>query len=158
MIGNCGKSIVIVSFGAELVSLVYTMRWLMLLAAVLIVADFWFGCSESRKRGMALRWSGAGRRSLNKAVDYVCVLLVGGLLGKAMEPLGCSQVAVTASAVLLACFLDLLSIAGHIAYLHGVTWRFSPKKMLVALIKSKSETAAEAFEEGLDEKINEEKK
>lgn len=55
--------------------------WLFLLGMVLIVADLRFGLRASRARGEPIRASRAIRRTINKAVDYTCWVLLAGSLG-----------------------------------------------------------------------------
>ncbi|MFI3281024.1 MAG: hypothetical protein R3Y44_03510 [Rikenellaceae bacterium] len=55
--------------------------WLLLLGGVLILVDLRFGIRASRIRGEEIRTSRAIRRSVNKAVDYICWVLLAGALG-----------------------------------------------------------------------------
>ncbi|MFI3323556.1 MAG: hypothetical protein SNI45_02595 [Rikenellaceae bacterium] len=57
------------------------LRWLLMLGAVLIVADLRFGLRAARVRGDKIRPSRAVRRTINKAVDYICWLLLAGSIG-----------------------------------------------------------------------------
>ncbi len=57
------------------------LKWLFLLGAVLIITDLRFGIRASRVRGEDIRTSRAIRRSINKAVDYICWVLLAGSLG-----------------------------------------------------------------------------
>ncbi|MFI3286335.1 MAG: hypothetical protein R3Y08_06750 [Rikenellaceae bacterium] len=57
------------------------LRLLFLLGAVLIVVDLRFGIRASRVRGENIRVSRAIRRTINKAVDYICWVLLAGSLG-----------------------------------------------------------------------------
>ncbi|MFR9522968.1 MAG: hypothetical protein SNH94_00145 [Rikenellaceae bacterium] len=57
------------------------LRWLLLLGAVLIIVDLRFGIQAARARGEAIRASRAIRRTINKAVDYICWVLLAGALG-----------------------------------------------------------------------------
>ncbi len=57
------------------------LRWLFVLGGVLIVADLRFGIRASRVRGESIRASRAIRRTINKAVDYICWVLLAGTLG-----------------------------------------------------------------------------
>lgn len=59
------------------------LRWFMLLALILIIADLRFGISAAKKRGEQIRFSRAGRRTINKTVDYLCWILLAGAIGKA---------------------------------------------------------------------------
>lgn len=67
----------------------YPLRWLLLLALVLILADLRFGIQAAKFRGDKIRLSRAGRRTINKAVDYLCWTMLAATLGKAVgDPLG----------------------------------------------------------------------
>ncbi len=57
------------------------LRWLLLLGAVLLITDLRFGIRASRVRGEQIRVSRAIRRTINKAVDYICWVLLAGTLG-----------------------------------------------------------------------------
>lgn len=59
------------------------LKWFMLLALILIIADLRFGISAAKKRGEQIRFSRAGRRTINKTVDYLCWILLAGAIGKA---------------------------------------------------------------------------
>lgn len=59
------------------------LRWLLLLGVVLIIVDFRFGLRASKKRGDPIRLSRAIRRTINKAVDYICWIFLAGSLGAA---------------------------------------------------------------------------
>ena len=48
------------------------LKWFMLLALILIIVDLRFGIAASKKRGERIRFSRAGRRTINKMVDYLC--------------------------------------------------------------------------------------
>ena len=61
-------------------------KWFILAAVCLIVADLKFGIEAARKRGEKIR---ATRRSVNKLVDYICWILVAMSFGKVFgEPFG----------------------------------------------------------------------
>ncbi|MFR9506779.1 MAG: hypothetical protein SNI45_06915 [Rikenellaceae bacterium] len=57
------------------------LMWLLFLGAVLIVVDLRFGLRASKVRGEAVRTSRAIRRTINKAVDYICWVLLAGAIG-----------------------------------------------------------------------------
>jgi len=65
--------------------LYYPLRWFMLLAAVLILFDLRWGIGAAKKRGEIIRFSKAGRRSINKAVDYFCWITIAGLITNLFE-------------------------------------------------------------------------
>ncbi len=63
--------------------------WLFILGVVLIVADLRFGIRAARVRGEKIRTSRAVRRTVNKAIDYICWVLLAGTLGSTFgEPIG----------------------------------------------------------------------
>ena len=73
----------------ECTQILYDLRWMIVLAIILILSDLWFGLSASRLHNIEIRKSRAGRRTLNKIVDYICYVLLGAVLGKAIgEPYG----------------------------------------------------------------------
>lgn len=74
---------------SEFADFLYPLRWLLILAGVIILVDLRFGIKAARRRGEKIRFSRAGRRTINKAVDYLCWTMLGGTLGKAVgEPFG----------------------------------------------------------------------
>ena len=50
--------------------------WLVI-AAVVIVCDLFFGCEAARHRGERVRWSRAVRRTGNKVCEYLCWVMFG---------------------------------------------------------------------------------
>jgi len=141
---NIGQAFAWGTMGGEAVGAIHDMRWMLVLCVILIVADFRFGISESKKRHkeavvsgdktLAKLWefrlSRAIRRTCNKFIDYMTLLLVFCLLGFAVtEPYGvCSHVLTAGVAMIIACVCELCSIFGHFLYLKGVeiphiTWR-----------------------------------
>ena len=62
------------------------LRWFAVLGLVLIVADLRFGISAARYRGEKVRFSRAGRRSMNKMVDYACWIFLSAAIDKAIVP------------------------------------------------------------------------
>lgn len=79
-----GKAIVWGTMGMECITAIYDLRWMIVLIVVLIVADFWFGLSESLFKHEEFRFSRAGRRTCNKLVDYLTYLLLGAVIGLAI--------------------------------------------------------------------------
>ena len=49
-------------------------------AAVIIVCDLYFGCEAAKRRGERVRLSRAVRRTINKACEYLCWVLLGTVL------------------------------------------------------------------------------
>lgn len=68
---------------SEFMDFVAPLKWFMLLALILIMADLRFGIAAAKERGEIIRFSRAGRRTLNKIVDYLCWILLAGAIGKA---------------------------------------------------------------------------
>lgn len=132
----------------EIEALIYDLRWLIALSFALIIADFWLGISESKMVGKEIRRSKAWRRTLNKVVDYMCYLMVAGLLGKAIgEPMGMNALRVASVVMLLTCAWELDSIYGHICVLNGADQDFSVRKFIVGIFKRKSQAIHEAVDE-----------
>lgn len=146
------KTAITVTMLAEAVAVVYDIRWLVVLVAVLVIADFWFGISDSRKRKEKVRFSYACRRTANKLVDYLTYLLVGVLLGMGLfEPLGvCSHVTSASVALVIPAVCEVSSIFGHFCSVHELKLKFDWKKFAVVLIKKKSEDVGEAVEEAIE--------
>ena len=140
--------------GAEAMTAVYDLRWMIVLIVVLIMADFWWGVSESRKKKVEFRFSRAGRRTCNKFVDYLTYLLIGAVLGLAIfEPLGMATHTTTAAVALgMGCVWEVDSIVGHVCAVHGIKWKFSVKKLIVGIVKRKGgEEMGEAVEEAMSD-------
>lgn len=146
------KTAITVTMLAEAVAVVYDIRWLVVLVAVLVIADFWFGVSDSRKRKEKVRFSYACRRTANKLVDYLTYLLVGVLLGMGLfEPLGvCSHVTSASVALVIPAVCEVSSIFGHFCSVHNIKLKFDWKKFAVVLIKKKNEDVGEAVEEAIE--------
>lgn len=151
-------------FGAECLTAVYDLRWMIILAVILIGTDFWWGCREQAmhrqratraidKERFKFHFSQAGRRTLNKCVDYLTYLLVGCVAGLAItEPMGIATHTTTAAVGLgFGMLFELSSIVGHIAAVKGVNIKLDLKKLIVAIIKHKSEEVAEILDEGIEE-------
>ena len=154
--------------GTELMSVVYELRWMVLLSVVLILADLWWGRSAARKHYAeavrsgnqtlqeTFRWhkSRAVRRTCNKVVDYLTYLIVGALLGLAIfEPMEvCSHVWTAAIGLLTGGCCEVASIVGHIVYVKmGVdvkaadVWR-ALMRFFGRMIKARSIEIGEAVE------------
>lgn len=146
-----GKAIVWGTMGMECITAIYDLRWMIVLIVVLIVADFWFGLSESLFKHEEFRFSRAGRRTCNKLVDYLTYLLLGAVIGLAIfEPLNITTHTVTAAIGLgFGCLWEVDSIVGHICALHGVKSKFSVKRLIISLLKRKNKEVGEAIEEAL---------
>lgn len=150
---STGKAFVVGTMSGEALSVLFDLRWMLVLIVVLIVADFWFGVSESLHKHEHFRFSRAGRRTCNKAVDYITYLILGSVLGLAIfEPLGWATHTTTAAIGLgFGCIWEVDSIVGHVCELHGIKSRFSVKRFIIALIKRKNEDMGEAVEDAWEE-------
>lgn len=169
--GNTGTRLLgTTALGAELVTVIWDSRWMLLAIAVCIVADFRYGWGESSKRyGEACRsgnrtlaaqykWrtSRAVRRSVNKLVDYLVWIAVGMAVGMAVLPyLGVDYTWGGAAASMLAIFCEAKSFVGHFLYLHGVEVKGNSIKAFaqafaVAWAKKKNPDVGDALEESLD--------
>lgn len=150
---STGKAFVVGTMSGEALSVLFDLRWMLVLIVVLIVADFWFGVSESLHKHEHFRFSRAGRRTCNKAVDYITYLILGSVLGLAIfEPLGWATHTTTAAIGLgFGCIWEVDSIVGHVCELHGIKSRFSVKRFIIALIKRKDEDMGEAVEDAWEE-------
>lgn len=73
----------------QLLAFVEPLRWIVLLAFVLVIVDLRFGIRAAKARGEKVRASRAVRRTINKMVDYVCWILLAGAIGEVYgEPFG----------------------------------------------------------------------
>lgn len=163
------KSVLWGTIGADLLAVVYDLRFMIMCSFALILADLWWGYSESRVRHEHAKDSGnevlmdkfkwhksrAGRRTANKIVDYMTYLVVGALIGLAItEPMDiCTHIWTAAIGLGIGCACEIASIIGHIAYVKmGVEismvegWK-AFVRFLGKLIKSKSEEIGEAVED-----------
>jgi len=159
-ISSTGQAITITAFSQEAISVIYDLRWGLFLIVALIAADFWLGIAASLRRREEFRFSRAGRRTCNKFAEYFTFLVIGALLGLAIfEPLGVAGHVATAGVCLgMGCLFELDSIMGHVCDLHGIKSRFSIKRFLIALIKSKNADMGEAVEEAMEENGKENQK
>lgn len=157
--------------GSEALTVLFDLRWMLFCVAILIATDFWWGTKETMRRYRETRnekykwrFSRAGRRSLNKCVDFLTYLLIGATLGMAVfEPLGlCSHTVSGAIALSFGALFDLSSIIGHVCYLHGIDTNGGILKILwrvlVSFTKRKNNDLGEVLEEvgkNTEEKENE---
>lgn len=94
---NVIKGTLVIIFGGEMLSLFWDLRWMIMLVVILVAVDFRFGVKAAQARGEKIRNSKTGRRTGNKLIDYICYLVFGGLIGKAIgEPLGVNPTLVAA--------------------------------------------------------------
>lgn len=146
------KTSMIGLFG-ECTQILYDLRWMILLAIILILSDLWFGISASKVQGIAIRKSRAGRRTLNKLVDYICYILLGAVIGKAIgEPYGVDPIVVSITVMILCYCFEIDSIYGHICEIHGIKKRYSIWRILFKLLTLKFKDVGEAFKDMSEQK------
>lgn len=137
----------------ECTQILYDLRWMILLAFLLILSDLWFGISASRVQGIAIRKSRAGRRTLNKLVDYICYILLGAVIGKAIgEPYGVDPIVVSITVMILCYCFEIDSIYDHICEIHGIKKRYSIWRILSKLLTLKFKDVGEAFKDMSEQK------
>lgn len=161
--------------GNEIVGMIFDMRWAIIVVMLLIVADFHYGWSESKKRHKEAerkhneilmdyyRWhkSRAWRRSANKLVDYIIIMFVFGAIGMAvLEPIQVSHTWGSWAGCVLACACEIASIVGHFFYLHGVNVETKSlkgffKALAVAFARRKDPDIGESLQEAFDKTDNE---
>lgn len=148
----------------EAAAAAFELRYMLAAMIVLTLADFWWALRELRhRRELALaagdlpaaerlrpRFSRAGRRTLNKIVDYITYLLVGAFLGYAVtEPLDIATHTTTAALGLgLGCLFDVSSILGHVLAIRGI--HFDPYRALLSALRLRSHDAARIVEDATD--------
>lgn len=138
----------IIGFTSECYAIIFNLRWMILLAFVLILSDFWFGISVSRMQGIEVRKSRAGRKTLNKVIDYLCYVLLGAVIGKAIgDPYGLNPITVSITIMILCYCFEIDSIYNHICELHGVKKRYSIWTILWKFITFKFKDVGEAFQD-----------
>lgn len=76
-------SAMVTVFMSSFMDFIEPLKWFLLLGLILIFADLKFGIAAAKKRGEKIRISRAGRRTINKIVDYLCWILVAGAMDKA---------------------------------------------------------------------------
>ncbi len=107
--------------------------WFFFAALCLILADLKFGIEAAKFRGENIRTSRAVRRSVNKAIDYLCWILVAMSFGKVFgEPFG---IPILPTVVLLTVYgCEINSCFNNYFEARGKEWRVNVFK----LFKSKS--------------------
>ena len=131
----------------------FCLRCMIILAIILILSDLWFGLSASRLQKIEIRKSRAGRRTLNKIVDYICYVLLGAVLGKAIgEPYGMNPIVVSITVMVICYCFEVDSIYGHICEIHGIKKRYSIWRILFKLLTLKFKDVGEAFKDMSEQK------
>ena len=171
---NIGQAFAWGVMGSEAITAIHSLRWMIVAVIVLIIVDFRFGRSESRKRKKEaeeaghttiakmheFRGSRAIRRTCNKFVDYMTLLLMFCILGFAItEPYGiCDHVFMSGIAVVIASVCELTSIFGHFFYLKGITVpKFTGSnvllfvgRLLAGFARTKDADLGSAIDEAID--------
>lgn len=179
---NVGQAFTWGVMGGEAIQAIQDLRWMIAFCIVLIIADFRFGRAESKKRHKEalatnnatlaklteFHLSRAIRRTCNKFIDYMTLLLVFCILGYAVtEPYGwCDHIVTAGIAMLIAFVCELCSIAGHFLYLKDVrkpdiSWKSAFVffgRFLAGFAKTKDEDLGNALEDTITQTLNEEKK
>lgn len=131
-------------FIGEISTLLWDMRWLMLLAGVLIIVDLWLGVHKSISNNVDIRASRALRRTMMKIADYLCIVILGAVVGKALgEPLGCSAIVIAVVLMSIACLCELDSIISNWGEIKGV--KINVFKIVLGLVGYKRKELREAL-------------
>ena len=148
---------------------IYDLRYLLMLTAVLIIADCWWAYRENKSHEEAgekvkeWRPSQAIRRSAIKFCDYISFMIVGDLIGTAIvDTFTGHHIAIYCSigAVCVLAIAEVLSVFGHIMW---CKWKYQlrlrevpmalwyiVRGMGVEFLKMKSPEAGEALEKSLN--------
>lgn len=180
---NIGHAFTWGVMGSEAIHAIQDLRWMIALCVILIVADFRFGRAESKKRHSEaleandavlakmyeFHFSRAIRRTCNKFIDYMTLLLVFCIFGFAVtEPYGiCNHVITAGIAVIIAWICELFSIGGHFCYLKGIkvtkpniTWKSFFTfigRFIAGFAKTKDEDLGGALEDTINQTLNDSK-
>lgn len=99
----------VTSFGVMtiLIDFFEPFKWVLLLALVIVCVDLRFGIRAAKVRGEVIRTSRAIRRTINKMVDYVCWILLAGVLGEAFgEPFSIPLLPLVVLLVIFGCEIN----------------------------------------------------
>lgn len=130
----------------EFIQMFHDLRWMIVLAIVLIIADLWFGINESRYLHKPIRRSRAGRRTFNKFIDYILYISIGALLGRAFgTPFGWDPIVISAIVMVLCYGFEIDSIYGHICVLHGIKTHISIWRILFMVITLRFKSLQNTF-------------
>lgn len=115
----------------EIGDILFQLRWFILAAFALILADLWFGIQVSRKKGIEIRRSSAGRRTFNKFIDYILYIVLGTTLAMSIAmPWNIEPIYISAGILILCYAFEIDSIYSHICYLHGAKKEISIFKVI----------------------------
>lgn len=157
LIHSAGNASAITLYSEQVIPFLIQASWLLVLPFIMVLADCWFGISESRQRGEEVRFSGAGWKTLRKLLDYYTLLILGFVIGHVLpESLDITLKETCFYFVLFPAFFDLCSIIGHIFKLKGI--EASPKRflinLLVGVVKTKNDGVGNALEDSLNKEFN----
>lgn len=132
-------------FLADMIEFLQPLKWIFLLAFLLILADLRFGVLASKKRGEVVRFSRAIKRSGNKIVDYICWLLLASAFGVVFgEPFG---IVTIREIILLVIFgVELESCFSNFFYYKGLNYKvdifkfFKSKTDIIEIEQNKTNT------------------
>lgn len=171
-----------ITVGQSALLTVYDLRYLLMLTAVLIIADCWWAYRENKAHSEDARvnhtappreWrpSQAIRRSAIKFCDYLSCMIVGDIIGKAIvDPItgGHYVMLVAIIAVCIPAAAELLSLFGHMVYVetqYQLKLREVPKAIWliirgagVEIAKMKAPEVGEALEKSLNDYDNKNEK
>lgn len=120
---------------SEITQMIVDSRWILIAVVLCCLLDFRLGCKESglhrteaEKEGNKVMTefykfhrSRAVRRSANKFIDYVLLMLVFEAIGAAFLPyVGLRYIYGAWAGGLIACGCELSSAGGHFLYIHGI--------------------------------------
>lgn len=156
------------TFTNDVVAQFIAMRYLILLCIVLCVVDYRFGIKRARAQHEEIRRSKAWRRSVNKFFDYICWLLLAGVLALAFSaPIadvinyfldgGIKQQLVaeiiSTGTMCIACGCEIESIYRNWKIYRGLEgmkfWEIV-KAFFISLAKHKDKDVGEAIEDAID--------
>jgi hypothetical protein len=172
-------------FYSEITQMIIDSRWILIAIVLCCALDFRLGTKESAKRKEAADKEGnkmlgdlykfhrsrAVRRTMNKFVDYVLLMMVFEAIGAAFLPyVGVPYIYGAWVGGLIACGCELSSAGGHFLFNHGVkVERKNAKGYILAFAKALAvafarqkggeqvgEAVEEAFEEAERDSENEE--
>lgn len=106
-------------------------KWMVLAAAMLVIADLYFGILAAKKRKETIKRSRAIRRSMNKLTSYLIWIILAYTFGQAFLPLGIELVPLLILVVIYV--VELESI-----YINYFEYRGRPIKIdLIKILKRK---------------------
>lgn len=163
-------------FYSEITKMIVDSRWILIAIMLCCALDFRLGTKESAKRKDAADKDGnkmlgdlykfhrsrAVRRTMNKFVDYVLLMMVFEAIGAAFLPyVGVPYIYGAWVGGLIACGCELSSAGGHFLYIHGIkVEKRNAKGYILAFAKALAVTFArqkggeqvgEAVEEAFEE-------